>query len=111
MLLEIDFQFRLHPFIDFYKMKTNLKFKSLPIGDDEKKIEVLLDENEQVTLRLSTWTEGLGWCNQKTMSFDAEMLEDLQHALTVAKHKLIRQKLDEGEEFQSSKVIQFPSAA
>ncbi len=92
-------------------MQSNLKFKSLPIGDDDQKVEVLLDENGQVTLKLSTWTEGLGWCCQKTMSFDAALLEDLNRALLVARHKINRERDDKGEETQTAKVIKLPFAA
>lgn len=92
-------------------MNANVKFKSLPIADDNQKIEVVLGENEQVTLKLSTWTEGLGWCQQKTMSFDGEMLEDLQRAITAARLKYNRQRAENGEEVQSAKVLAFPIAA
>lgn len=92
-------------------MQSNLKFKSLPIEDDNQKIEVQLDSENQVTLRLSTWTEGLGWCQQKTMSFDAGVLDDLQRALIVARNKINRERAEAGEEVQSAKIIRLPFAA
>ncbi|HEX8265599.1 MAG TPA: hypothetical protein VF596_09355 [Pyrinomonadaceae bacterium] len=92
-------------------MQTNLKFKSLPIENDNQKIEVQLDDENQVTLRLSTWTEGLGWCTQKTMSFDAAMLDDVQRALIIARNKIKREQMEKGEEKQTSKVIYMPFAA
>lgn len=92
-------------------MKTNLKFKSLPIENDNQKIEVQLDSENQVTLKLSTWTDGLGWCSQKTMSFDADVLNDLQRALIVARNKINRERAETGEEVQSAKIIRLPFAA
>lgn len=92
-------------------MNTNVKFQSLPIGDDNQKIEVVLDEKEQVTLRLSTWTEGLGWCQQKTLSFDGAMLEELHRALGVARLKYNRQQAENGQEYQPAKILSFPAAA
>lgn len=92
-------------------MKSNLKFKSLPIEDDNQKIEVRLENDNQVSLQLSTWTEGLGWCTQKTMSFDAAMLDDLQRALIVARNKINCERVESGETIQSAKVIRLPFAA
>lgn len=92
-------------------MQTNLKFKSLPIENDNQKIEVLLDSENQVTLKLSTWTEGLGWCAQKTLSFDSDVLDDLQRALLVARNKINRERVESGEVFQPAKIIKLPFAA
>lgn len=92
-------------------MQSNLKFKSLPIETDNQKIEVLLDAENQVSLKLSTWTEGLGWCAQKTMSFDADVLDDLQRALIVARNKIARERGEAGEEVKSAKIIKLPFAA
>lgn len=92
-------------------MQSNLKFQSLPIEDDNQKIEVLLDAENQVTLKLSTWTEGLGWCAQKTMSFDAQMLEELQRALVIARTKINRERAETNEETQTAKIIRLPFAA
>jgi|GEM_PF-2470757 len=92
-------------------MQTNLKFKSLPIENDNQKIEVRLDADNQVTLKLSTWTEGLGWCSQKTMTFDSDVLDDLQRALIVARNKINRERNESSEETQTAKIIRLPFAA
>lgn len=93
------------------KSKANLKFQSLPIADDNQKIEVAMDENGQVTLRLSTWAENLGWRSQKTMNFDGEMLEELNRALSAARLKFNQQRIESGREIQSGNVLTFPVAA
>jgi hypothetical protein len=92
-------------------MQSNLKFKSLPIENDDQKIEVQLDADNQVTLKLSTWTEGLGWCSQKTMTFDSDVLDDLQRALIVARNKINRERNESSEETQTAKIIRLPFAA
>lgn len=68
-------------------MQLNSSVKFSPIVADDKKIEVFV-EDDQAVLKLSTWTEDLGWCGQKTLSFDAEMLGDLQNAISAAWVKL-----------------------
>jgi hypothetical protein len=105
ILIEIDFQF----LFKNKAMQMNTAVKFLPIFSDEKKVEVSL-ENSQAIIKLSTWTEDLGWCGQKTMSLDAEMLDDLQRVILAARLKLHRQKLENQDENASlpAKVLQFP---
>jgi hypothetical protein len=90
-------------------MQTNTAVKFLPIFSDEKKVEVSL-ENSQAIIKLSTWTEDLGWCGQKTMSLDAEMLDDLQRVISAARLKLHRQKAENQDttELSPAKILQFP---
>ena len=68
-------------------MKTNTATKFLPIFNDEKKVEVSL-ENDQAVIKLSTWTEDLGWLCQKTLSLDAAMLDDLHRVIASARYRL-----------------------
>ena len=78
---------------------------------DERKIEVLMDSDagvDDVILRYSTWTDGLGWCTQKTIQLDHEHLDDLYRALTVARHRLRRHQAEAGEIREPAKVIQLP---
>lgn len=89
-------------------MSTNLAVQFLPIFSDEKKVDVSLVE-DQAVIKLSTWTEGLGWCGQKTLSLDAEMLDELHRVISAARIKLNRQKNENQEENVSTKVLQFPS--
>ena len=89
-------------------MQSNVAVKFLPVVSDEKKVEVSLQDNQAV-IKLSTWTEDLGWLCQKTMSLDAEMLDDLHRVITAARVRLNGQKAENQEEANSSKVLQFPS--
>ena len=85
-----------------------------PAGREDQKVELAFEEHEgveRVALRYFTWTDGLGWCCQKTIRLDGEQLEDLQRAVTVARHRLNRRKAEEGRPVQSAQVIQLPTLA
>ncbi len=103
MLIEIDFQF-----LFTKKMQSNTAVKFLPIYTDEKKVEVSLEDNKAV-IKLSTWVEDLGWCAQKTMSLDAEMLDDLHRVIASARYRLNKQNAEETENPNQSKVLAFPN--
>ena len=81
---------------------------------EDRQIEVSIvssNEGEEVVLRYSTWTDGLGWCSQKTIQLDSEQLDDLQRALTVARHRIKRHRADAGQTLEPAKVIQLPTLA
>jgi len=92
-------------------MQSNSAVKFSPIITDEKKVEVSLQDNQAV-IKLSTWTEDLGWCGQKTLSLDAEMLNELQGVISAARIKLKQQNvervLESSEENESARILQFP---
>lgn len=78
----------------------------------EQKVEVVLENNgdgERVALRYSTWTEGLGWCCQKTIRVDAEQLDELHRAIVVARHRIGRRRAESGESPKPAQVIQLPT--
>lgn len=89
-------------------MKSNLATKFLPIVTDEKKVEVSL-QDDQAVITLSTWTEDLGWCRQKTLSLDAEMLDDLHRVISSARYRLNNQKAETEEGVKPTNVISFPN--
>lgn len=72
-------------------------------------MEVSLEGNEAV-LKLSTWTENLGWNCQKTMRLDISMLDDLHRAISAARYKANQQKV-EADEKSTGNLIAFPIAA
>ena len=81
---------------------------------EERKVEVSIesgDDCEQVVLRYSTWTDGLGWCNQKTIRLDGEHLDDIHRALAVARHRIKRHRAEAGQTSEAGKVIQMPTLA
>jgi hypothetical protein len=81
---------------------------------DEERVEVFIEQHEgseRVVLRQSTWTEGLGWCGQKTIRLDGEQLDDLHRALTVARHRINRQRAAAGHVREAAQVIQLPTLA
>lgn len=89
-------------------MQSNTAVKFLPIFSHEKKVEVSLQE-DQAVIKLSTWSEDLGWLGQKTLSLDAEMLDDLHRVISAARLKLNKQKAEHQTETSSAKVLQFPA--
>ncbi|MBA3633586.1 MAG: hypothetical protein H0W58_12395 [Acidobacteria bacterium] len=91
-------------------MQSNLATKFLPIFSDEKKVEVSLADNQAI-IKLSTWTEDLGWLCQKTLSIDAEMLDDLHRVIASARYRLNKQKSESEETTKDAKVLEFPSFA
>ena len=81
-------------------------------GREEQQVEVIIEDCEGasgVALRLSTWTEGLGWCCQKTIRLDGEQLDDLHHAISVARRRLNRQRVEDGLFRPAAQLIQLPA--
>ena len=90
-------------------MQTNTAKQFLPSVHNDKKIEVSV-ENDEAVLKLSTWTENLGWCCQKTMRLEAEMLDELHRVITGARYKLNQRKAETGEH-TTAKILEFPAVA
>ena len=78
-----------------------------------QKVEVTFEQQEGggecVALRYLTWTDGLGWCCQKTIRVGGEQLDELHRAVTVARHRYRRQRAEAGEPTAPAQVIQLPS--
>jgi hypothetical protein len=83
-------------------------------SNEDRKVEVSIEsgaDGEQVVVRYLTWTEGLGWCGQKTIRLDGEHLDELHRALTVARHRVNRRRAEAGQISEPAKVIQLPTVA
>lgn len=91
-------------------MSSSLAVKLSPIISDEKKLDVSLEDNQAV-IKLSTWTEDLGWCCQKTLSVDADMLDDLHRVIASARYKLKGRNIETPEVEKPTNVLRFPSFA
>jgi hypothetical protein len=86
--------------------------RPLEAAGTQQKVEVTFEQQggvECVALRYLTWTEGLGWCCQKTIRVGGEQLDELHRAVTVARHRYHRQRAEAGEPSVPAQVIQFPS--
>lgn len=87
----------------------------LPSPREDERIEVLMETDEgaeqRLALRYSTWTDGLGWCGQKTIRLDSSQVDELHRALTVARHRINRQRAQAGQTLETARVIQLPSLA
>jgi hypothetical protein len=66
---------------------------------------------DEVVIKYLTWTEGLGWCAQKTLRVDPDQIDDLHRALTVARHRVNARRADRGEAASPAKVIKLPAVA
>ncbi len=89
-------------------MQTNTATNFLPIVTNEKKLEVSLFDNQAI-IKLSTWTEDLGWCCQKTLSLDDEMLDDLHRVIASARYKLNGKKAEVENVVKVTNVLEFPN--
>jgi hypothetical protein len=127
MLVEIGFQFRPVFENDFSPevvprrslttdMQTNntAVVQVLPSAREDQRVEVVLEQRggeDVVALRHSVWTEGLGWCAQKTIRLDADQLDELHRAVTVARHRVNRRRGEAGQASRTAQVIQLPTLA
>jgi hypothetical protein len=78
----------------------------------QQKVEVVLEQQEGgggIALRYLTWTDGLGWCCQKTIRVEGDQLDELHRAITGARHRVRRQRAEAGEATTPAQVILFPS--
>lgn len=93
-------------------MQNNTAAQFLPIVSDDKKVDIVLSE-EEAMIKLSTWTESLGWTCQKTMRLDASMLDELHHVIAAARYKFKKQISKDSREghLNNSNVIEFPGSA
>lgn len=91
-------------------MFGNTAEKLLPVTQEEKKIEVSIEAGEAV-LKLSTFTENLGWTCQKTMRLEAAMLDDLHRAISAARYRLNSRRTENDEIVAHNNVLNFPRVA
>ncbi len=91
-------------------MQHNTALKFAPVFSDEKRVDLSI-ENGEACLQLSTWTDGLGWCTQKTMQLDAELLDEVHRVIAAARLKIKRGKVDHESPALPSKVLEFPKFA
>lgn len=93
---------------------NNATAQTLQRAEADKRIEVAIErhgEAECVVLRHLTWTDGLGWCGQKTIRLEANQLDEVHRALMIARHRLIRERAEAGEFSEPAQVIQLPTLA
>lgn len=90
-------------------MQTQLKKQFAPIANDEKRIDVSI-ENGQAVIKMATWTDGLGWNTQKTIALEAELVENLHRALASARVRLRSAEIGEAVD-GSARILGFPSSS
>jgi hypothetical protein len=91
---------------------NNAPEQVLGAAREEQRVEVVFEgsaDAERVALKYSTWVDGLGWCVQKTIRVESDQLDELQRALTVARHRIRRRRAESGETACPAQVIQLPT--
>jgi len=91
---------------------NNAPEQVLGTAREERRVEIVFEGNaeaERVALKYSTWVDGLGWCVQKTIRVEGDQLDELQRALTVARHRIRRRRAESGETARPAQVIQLPA--
>ncbi len=93
-------------------MQNNAALKFAPVFSDDKKIDMSID-NGETKIILSTWTDGLGWCTQKTMALDAGLLIELHRLVSAAKVRVAMESAssDAEDNEDTAKILQFPRFA
>ena len=89
-------------------MQTNAAQKFAPIVGDDKRIDLQIDGDSAV-ISLSLWTDGLGWCAQKTMTLDADLLDDLHRVIAAARVRIMGSAVEMNENSRPN-IISFPTA-
>ena len=87
---------------------SNTAFKFAPVEHGEKRVDLNIDGHEAV-ISLSSWVEGLGWCGEKTMRLQADMLDEIHRVIGAARIRLRQKRLEAGEEVVDGKVLTFPA--
>ena len=80
--------------------------KFTPVESGEKRVELSF-EGDLTVLKLSSWVEGLGWCGEKTMHIEADMLDEMHRMIGAARVRLRQQRSDAN--VITSKVLNFPA--
>jgi len=84
-------------------MQSNAAYKFAPLVSDDRKIDVSMSGGD-TEIKLSGWVEGLGWCTQKTLKIEMEMLDELHRVIAAARIRLRSEQIEE-----AGNVLRFPN--
>lgn len=80
-----------------------------PIQNGEKRLDLAIVGDESV-IELSTWTDGLGWCVQKTMKLDEGLLAEMHNLIGAARIRMRNRRMDrEGAVENTPRILHFPA--
>lgn len=79
----------------------------MPAESGEKRIEMSI-EGDDTIIRLSGWVDGLGWCGEKTMRIEPEMLDDLHRMIAAARVRVKSRDVEENGMEHWQNVLTFP---
>lgn len=86
---------------------TQKAAKFAPAEAGEKRVDLSI-EGDLTSIKLSSWVDGLGWCGEKTMSVEPEMLDMLHRMIGAARVRLRNQREVAVSEESVHKVLDFP---
>ena len=86
---------------------TQKAVRFAPAQAGEKRIDLSI-EGDTTSIKLSSWVDGLGWCGEKTLSLEPEMLDVMQKLIGAARVRLRHRREAESETETARKVLDFP---
>ncbi len=86
---------------------TQKATKFAPAEAGEKRIDLSID-GDLTSIKLSSWVDGLGWCGEKTLSIEPEMLDVLHKMIGAARVRIRSQKELDGNVEAARRVLDFP---
>jgi hypothetical protein len=87
---------------------NNKALKFAPVETGEKRIELSLEGDETV-IKLASWVDGLGWCGEKTIRVEADMLDEMHRLIGAARIRVrSRQAENDPAAPVTQKVLNFP---
>jgi hypothetical protein len=86
---------------------TQKATKLAPAETGEKRIDLSI-EGDLTSIKLSSWVDGLGWCGEKTLTVEPELLDVLDKMIGAARVRIRGRKESDGSEGIDRKVLYFP---
>ncbi len=80
-----------------------------PAVSSGRRVALTIEEGSAI-VQLSKWVDGLGWCGEKTMRLDPELLDNM-HLLIAAARIRLREQRNANDNFpdRPRKILDFPA--
>ena len=88
---------------------TQKATKFAPAEAGEKRIDLSI-EGDLTSIKLSSWVDRLGWCGEKTLAVEPELLDVLHKMIGAARVRIRNQREFDGSEEVARRVLDFPIA-
>lgn len=89
---------------------SNRSIELVPAVHGERSVGLIIQDDEAI-IQLSNWVDGLGWCVEKTMRVDRELLDSMHNQIAAARIRL-RERRNEraGTLAAAARVLDFPAS-